>query len=221
MILSKIIPREAAGKVQPWRAPELGKQGNSKGISVSSNRDEKTQLQYENAKQEGFEQGYAAGLQQAVDDLSANRKQLTTLFQSLVQPLDHFNDAVEQELLELSLAVARQILRRELTADPRHIIGLIRQAITQLPSASRNIRIHLHPEDAAVVRDTLGQNEDAQRWRLEDDATLHRGTCHVHTDTSFMDAGIDALINRLSLEMLGGMRETDIKEAEDANIESG
>ena len=191
------------------------------GVPVSSTSNERTQLQYENAKQEGFEQGYAAGLQQAVDDLSANRKQLKSLFQSLAQPLDHLNDAVEQELLELSLSVARQILRRELTADPRHIIGLIRQAITQLPSASRNIRIHLHPEDAAVVRDTLGQNEDAPRWRLEDDATLQRGSCHVHTDTSFMDAGIDALINRLSLEMLGGMRETDIKEAEDANIESG
>ena len=214
----KIIPSEAAGNVQPWRARELG--GKPKADTTAPQlENNKLELQ-EHANQQGFEQGYAAGLEQAVDDLSVNRKQLATLFESLSRPLDHLNDAVERELVELSLAIARQILHRELTLDSKHIIGLIRQAIHQLPSASRNIRIHLHPDDAAVIRETLSQNEDAQRWRIEDDATLQRGSCHVHTDTSFMDSGIDALINRLSLEMLGGKRETDIKEAEDADIES-
>lgn len=218
---AKIISSENAGKAERWMVPKLGEQKSRASTPPDPMPEQHAVEMHEKDSQTGFEKGYEAGLQQAVDDLSANRKQLAALFQSMAQPLEHLNDTVEKELYELALEIARQILRREITEDPRHIIGLIRQAINQLPSASRNIRIHLHPEDATIVRETLSQNEDAQRWRLEDDATLQRGTCHVHTDTSFMDAGIDALINRLSLEMLGGKRETDIKEAEDADIESG
>ena len=216
---AKIISSEKTGKAERWIAPSVGEQQpEHKPAPIPEQHANEL---HEKETQTGFEQGYEAGLQTAVDDLSANRKQLAMLFQSMAQPLEQLNETVEKELYELALEIARQILRREITEDPKHIIGLIRQAILQLPSASRNIRIHLHPEDAAIVRETLSQNEDAQRWRLEDDATLQRGACHVHTDTSFMDAGIDALINRLSLEMLGGKRETDIKEAEDADIESG
>ena len=52
---------------------------------------------------------------------------------------------VERELLTLAMALARQIVRRELKTDPTQIIGIIREAIAALPVAAREVRVHLHP----------------------------------------------------------------------------
>lgn len=172
-------------------------------------------------KQAGFEQGYAEGLQQASHDLAEQRAQLEGIIKTLAQPLERLNDAVEHELLELAMAVALQILRREIKLDPRHVIGLIREAIKQLPAGSRQVRVHLHPEDARVVRETLNQQGDAKRWELKDEPSLPRGGCQVHTETAFMDAGIDALIARLAVDMLGGHRTTDLNESNDEPKQPG
>lgn len=213
MILSKVIPSEQAGEVQPWQIPELT---NAQSGVVTpfplSNNSAGQALEAEELRQTGFQQGYEEGLALAKKELASQQAQLEETLQALAQPLDKLNQEVEQELVELSLAVALQILRREITQDPKHVIGLIREAVNQLPAASRKIRIHLHPDDAQVVRETLNQQDDSQHWQIKDDPTLARGSCQVHSETSFLDAGIDALINRLAVDMLGGHRTTDTNE---------
>ena len=61
------------------------------------------------------------------------------------------------------MALARQIVRRELKTDPTQIIGIIREAIAALPVAARDVRVHLHPEDAAVVRAAPGAHRERTR----------------------------------------------------------
>ena len=71
------------------------------------------------------------------------------------------------------MALARQIVRRELKTDPTQIIGIIREAIGALPVAARDVRVHLHPEDAAVCASTLrrrraiapGRSSRIRSWR--------------------------------------------------------
>lgn len=215
MILSKVIPREQAGEVQPWQIPELtnAQTGVVTPFPLGSNSPGQAS-KAEELRQAGFQQGYEEGLALAKKELASQQTQLEETLQALAQPLERVNQEVEQELVELSLAVALQILRREITQDPKHVIGLIREAVNQLPAASRKIRIHLNPNDAQVVRDVLNQQDDSQHWQIKDDPTLPHGSCQVHSETSFLDAGIDALVNRLAVDMLGGHRTTDTNEAD-------
>jgi flagellar assembly protein FliH len=88
---------------------------------------------------------------------------------------------VERELLTLAMALARQIVRRELKADPTQIIGIIREAIAALPVAAREVRVHLHPEDAAVVREHLAPTESERAWAIVEDPVMARGGCQITT----------------------------------------
>ena len=56
----------------------------------------------------------------------------------------------EPELVRLSLAVARRILRRELSVDPEALLGLVKAGLERIESADVH-RVRVHPEHAAVL----------------------------------------------------------------------
>ncbi len=131
---------------------------------------------------------------------------------------------IEHELVEMALAVAKAILRREVTVDPNHLIGMIRGAIEQLPPGEHDIEIRLHPEAASVVEKTLQEYDGERTWKIVRDPALGRGDCRVHADPSYVDASPAALVDRLAVSLLGGNRRSDagehsalVDETEDAD----
>ncbi len=218
--MSKIISKDAAGKTRPWLPPEV-KDRAPKDVAqllsstVQQRREEvETLAAREAAQQDGFKRGYEEGQHAAREEIEQLKQRLENVLRALEKPLQAIDDQVRAELVALALAVARQILRREIKADPNHLIGLIREAVKQLPSQTQSLVIHLNPEDAETIRKTIHEVDDKQHWRVIDDPGLHQGECQIHTETSFIDAGIDALIARLSAELLGGHREADASSSE-------
>ena len=112
----------------------------------------------------------AEGREAGRAEVRAQVERLAGMFYDLAKPFEVLDAEVERELLTLAMALARQIVRRELKTDPTQIIGIIREAIAALPVAARDVRVHLHPEDAAVVRAASGAHR--KRARLDD----HRGS---------------------------------------------
>ncbi len=237
--MSKVISLSDDAEYLPWQAPELNSPGSVKRAAVAKegsstgtrsdnanpeltpdpNQNPQTSDPVETANPEqekkilleaAYRKGYEEGLQEVIAANDIQKQQLMQVLQNMSRPLDRINDAVETELVELSLAVAKLILRREISEDPAHIVGLIREAIKQLPASTLEIRVHLHPGDAKVVRDVLTQGDHSEPWQIDEDAAVQPGDCQIHTDTSFIDAGIDGLINRLAAEMLGSHRATDL-----------
>ncbi len=219
MNLSKVIPQNETGEAKLWEMPELFKANDVVSLNAPGAKGEDQNLVALREKmiKKGFQEGYEAGLEKSLEKNEAERQQLETIFKCLSKPLQRKNDAIERELIELALATAKLILRREITHDPRHIIGLIREAIKQLPAASGGVRIHMQPDDAKLVRETLNQQDDDQRWQIRDDPTMQHGGCEIHTENSFIDASIDALITRLNIDILGGSRTTDKDENADVD----
>lgn len=210
---SKIISRENAENARRWRMPDMGSAGSKENEGFFSIEPAPTELEtlaiHEAAQREGFKEGYEEGRQAASGETSTLRARLEWALDFLQRPLSELHDEVEHELLELSLAIAKQVLRREIKSDPRHIIGIIREAVKQLPSSNREIAVHLHPDDAHTIRETLHEHETKHHWNIIDDPGVSQGDCRIHAGNSFIDASIDALIARLSVEMLGGNRHND------------
>jgi len=157
-------------------------------------------------KKEGFEQGLAEG-QTLVNTKS---EQLSQILSTLDTPLEQLDKEVEDELMFLVMVIARHVIRREVKQDPSHVIAAVRQAVALLPVSARNIKVQLNPEDAALVRETLSVDEEhGQRWRIIEDPMLSRGGCNVETDYSRIDATVEARINMIVSQVLGGERESD------------
>jgi flagellar assembly protein FliH len=203
--LSDSTLKAASGSAQLWTAPDMGGPvAPQKMATVAGLVD----LQAE-AHKEAFEQGLAEGREAGRAEVRAQVERLSGMFYDLAKPFEVLDAEVERELLTLSMALARQIVRRELKTDPTQIIGIIREAIAVLPVAARDVRVHLHPEDAAVVRQHLAPTENERAWVIVEDPVMARGGCQVSTSTSRIDMRLETRLGAILSELLGTERHTD------------
>jgi flagellar assembly protein FliH len=159
------------------------------------------------AYQEAFAQGLAEGREAGRLEVKQQVERLEGMFFDLAKPFAALDAEVERELLTLAMALARQIVRRELKTDPTQIIGIIREAIAALPISARDVRVHLHPEDAAVVRQHLAPTESERAWVLVEDPVMSRGGCQVSTATSRIDARLESRLGSILSDLLGSERQ--------------
>src|SRR5260370_27780186 len=160
------------------------------------------------AHKEAFEQAAAEAREAGGAEVRAPVERLAGMFYDLAKPFEALNAEVERELLTLAMALARQIMRRELKTDPTQIIGIIRDAIAALPVAAREVRVHLHPEDAAVVRQNLAPTESERAWTMVEDPVMARGGCQITTTTSRIDARLETRLAAILSELMGTERQT-------------
>ena len=198
--MSNPISKENAAR---WKAPDVAKVSMAVGHkmpmpTVSGLAD----LQAE-AHKEAFEQGLAEGREAGRAEIRAVVEKLEGMFYDLARPFEELDAEVEREVLTLALALARQIVRRELKTDPTQIIGIVREAIASLPVAAREVRVHLHPEDAAVVRENLAPTESERAWQLVEDPVMARGGCQITSATSRVDARLETRLGAIVSELMG------------------
>ena len=124
----------------------------------------------------------------------------------MCEPFDRLDESVEKQLVELSIALVKQLFRREIKLNPHHVIGVVREAIQALPIASHNVQVHLHPDDAALVRESLPPAEGDTAWTVVEDPLIARGGCHVTTDSSQIDATAESRLHAVINKCLGDER---------------
>jgi flagellar assembly protein FliH len=160
----------------------------------------------------GYDAGVAAGraeMQVRINELQAQVARLQGIFSYMARPLEELDAEVEKQLTLLALTVGKQILRRELKMDPAQIIAIIRESVARLPAAAREVRVHLHPEDATIVRGHLSPPTGERAWSVVDDPTLTQGGCLVRTDTSQIDARLESRLNAIVSAALGEERSAE------------
>jgi flagellar assembly protein FliH len=172
----------------------------------------------------GYEAGLAAGraeAQRLSTELASRIKRLDCLLGQLARPFAELDEQTLKQLLVLALSIGKQLARREIKANPADIIGLIRECIGRLPAASREVRVHLHPEDAALVREQLTTPAAESAWSLIEDPTQSRGGCLVRTDTSQIDARFESRVHGIVSALLGDERSSERTREERASGPQG
>ena len=204
--MSKVLDSESSVACLPWQAPHFDQ--STAGAKRLRTSREQSQIEQE-AFDQGFNQGYTEGMKQAQKDSSDNIRYLQSLINALATPLRELDKQVVDELVDLSMAVARQIIRRELKTSPGEIVAVVKEAINLLPVSESDVNLELHPEDAALVRNALLPSDTDTPWQITEDPLLSRGGCRVSTTTSRIDATVENRINAAIAAVLGGEREVD------------
>lgn len=155
---------------------------------------------------EGLVLGHREGMAAAAGELEARRQLLDAGLAELSAPLAALEPALEQELLALVVAIARQLVRRELKTSPGEIVATIRATVPLLPLAERRVALHVHPDDATLLRE---HGALAEGWQLVEDAALSRGGCRLEAGHSRIDATVETRLNAAIAALLGGEREED------------
>lgn len=205
--MSERIRRDApaAAAAQVYSLPSVD------GPIIGRRVSEKEKAEAERAHfAKGYEDGLAAGRREIDTQLVKLRSrmaQLDVILSSLARPFEELDAEVEQQLTLLALTVGKQMVRRELRTDPSQVIGVIRECVGRLPAAARDVRVKLHPQDAAVVRELLTTTPGTERaWNIIEDPALARGGCVVVSDSSQIDARLEARLNAVVAAAFGDER---------------
>jgi flagellar assembly protein FliH len=197
------------------------------GMAVQARRAGKTVQELEDVEKRAYEEAYAKGraeglasaereMRPQLQQLQARIERLDSIIGTLARPLHEMDTVVEDQLVQLALTVAKHLVRRELRMDPSQVIAIIRETVALLPASTRDVRVHLHPEDAAVVREKLAAPAGERVWSIVEDPVMGRGGCRVTTDTAQIDARLETRIGTVVSALLGEERVTAIRGEEPA-----
>ena len=174
----------------------------------------------QDAMEQAKAQGHAAGLLAAQSLIDAKLKDLDTQIQrfrsaldALARPLALMDSEVQEQLSELAIYIASQLLRRELKIDPSQVIAVVRETVALLPAAARDVRVQLHPEDAALLRERLAAPQVESAWTILEDAMMSRGGCRVTAEAAQIDARIETRLAAVVSALLGDERAQERSDA--------
>lgn len=199
--------------VEPWELPEFGQSGKQAQSLMQAARLTAEQIEeiQEKARKEaaesGYKDGFSKGIKAGEAEVRQTVAQLLGIMSTLSEPLEQLDERIENELAQLSIQIARQLIRRELKLDPGQVIAVVREAISALPSSSQNVTLHLHPDDAELVRSALAIDAADTRWKIIEDPIITRGGCQVMSDTSRIDATIENRLATVIAKALGDERQ--------------
>jgi flagellar assembly protein FliH len=208
----------ASATIERWRLPEVDGPiiGRSREDRRAAAAEESVRLALKDAETRGYEAGMArarAETSARVTALAERVKRLDAALSVIARPLEQLDADIEGELARLALAIGKQLARRELRVDPTQVIAILRESLALLPAGAREVRVHMHPEDAATVREHLTAAASERAWTMVEDPTLSRGGCIVHSQSSRIDARLESRIAAVAASTLGDER-TATREAQ-------
>ena len=177
------IPKEQTAAYERWEPTSFGTVGTGKkkiepGVVLP------TAMQLEEIQRQAHEEGYQAGYAEGAQRMAA-------LLNAMEQALQQADQAIAQDLLNLSLEVARKMVQQTLKTNPEILLNTLREAIGSLPHFNQGAHLVLHPDDATLVRASMGEQLSHSGWKIFEDTQITRGGARVETAHSQIDATLE------------------------------
>jgi flagellar assembly protein FliH len=146
------------------------------------------------AYKRGVAEGDAAAVRRLKGQVDAKLDQLGRSIEQLAMHRVKIQREAEPELVRLSLAIARRILRRELSVDPEALQGLLKVGLEKI-EASEIHRVRVHPEHAEVLRKML--EGAARQVEVAADPGLPMGSVIFETSRGSVDTGMETQLKEI------------------------
>lgn len=213
--MSDVIPKEKQSAYQRWEMTSFGEDQSSAGRALVSQQNSEANLaaanaaastqmaniaamakQIEEARAQahaegyarGMEEGRAAGLTEGRALAEQERLSLQEIAEAFGTEVAQANELIANDMLDLSLDLAKAMLKTALNVRPELIIPIVREAIHYLPTLQQPTLLHLHPDDAVIVTTHMGDELNTAGWRIVEDIHMDRSGCRVETVTNQVDA---------------------------------
>lgn len=207
MTTSKVLNDKDLTAYERWELPLV----NGTAASNTPTAEELVSIQKE-AYDEGYALGQTEGLKHKQQEIENSLTSVRSIIELMSEPLKNLDDGIVNQLAQLSMAVAKQVIRRELHTEQGEIVAVVREAMNALPASTRKIVLNIHPDDGELIRNAFSLSEDDSselRWKVIEDPMISRGGCKISSENSSIDATVESRLNRVITTLLGGERESD------------
>ena len=150
----------------------------------------------EEAHRRGFTEGETRGRQAASQQLQPVLDRLAKSCEDIARMAPRVRHEAEADLVRLAVAIARRILRRELTVDPEALLGLAKAALARIDARELK-RIRAHPEAAAWLKPKLESAGLPGRVEVLPDSSLEPGAVLFETTRGLLDASVETQLGEI------------------------
>ncbi len=151
----------------------------------------RAQEEAEAIKKSAFDEGYRKGLEQAEADMDKFRKDIVTFMNATKNVFEY----VAPDILEISVDIARKIIKKELETDPQVLINTIIEVLKTLAKNEPKINIRVRPQAVQFIKDTLPnityQYGIDAKINIVADPSIEEGGCVFQTNNGIVDASLD------------------------------
>ena len=143
-----------------------------------------------------FETGREAAQKASRQELQAHCERLARSIEELAGCRLRYRQETEREVVQLSIEIARRILRREVTIDPEAILGLLRAGLESV-SLREVLEVRVHAAHADIVRMALQKMGAPAAISVVGDLHLEPGAVCVETRRGGFDASAETQIEEI------------------------
>jgi len=161
---------------------------------------DKTHSLEKEAYEKGFAQGERAGMELGEKRFDSVIASFKAAAESLGKSHEALYRTSEQQVVELILAIARAVIKREVSTDRYIVLSVIRSALRYAADREK-IRVRVHPSDAEFAirqrEEILKGLESVGKLSIEGDETVPRGNALIESDQGIIDCGIEKHVQAL------------------------
>lgn len=154
------------------------------------------QARLEQERAAAFEAGRQAAQNAARQESQTHYERLSRSIEELAGCRLRYRQETEREVVQLSLEIARRILRRELTIDPEAILGLLRAGLESV-SLREVLEVRIHPAHVDAVRNALQRMGAPAAISIVGDPHLEPGAVSIETRRGGFDASAETQLEEI------------------------
>ena len=146
------------------------------------------------AYQRGFRDGEAKAKSTVVAEMQAVLQRMSQAVSDLADLRPRLRREAESDVVQLSVAIARRVLCREMSVDPSAMQALVHCALKRL-ARQEICRVYVHPNQASAIQTALsaaGTTVD-----VIPEITRPQGTLIFETNQGTLDASVNAQLDEI------------------------
>lgn len=154
-------------------------------------------------KQSAYQEGYQEGILNAQSDLQEVKSSILGFLNAKQEVFDK----IAPDIMEISLDIAKKIIKKELQQDPTIIFDNIMNVLKDLSKEETKITLKVNPTEVSIVKQELPeiiQNSGMEaKLTVIPDNTIMEGGCIITTSNGMVDATIETQLAIISEALKG------------------
>jgi flagellar assembly protein FliH len=209
----KVLPPEDAQPSSPHQWRQVAKDPRSRTDLTPGSADRMAEVEREcerrvhEARAAGVREGEEAGRRRAVAELQPQLERLARSAAEISAMRTRLRKEAEEDLVGLSIAIARRVLRREITVDPEALRGVVRAALEKL-EAREISRLWAHPSQAQLLTACL-REAGATAVEVIADPSREPGAVVFESSRGDLDASVETQLREIERGLADRLRRRE------------
>ncbi len=149
-------------------------------------------------KESAVKEGYEEGMNQAKADIENLRNSLSAFVSAKQEVFDY----IAPDILEISVDIAKKIIKKEIQQDPTIILENIVDLLKTLSKEETRVTLRVNPEQAMLIKQKIPEVVEMAgseaKVNVISDENISYGGCMVTTTNGIIDATIETQMSIIS-----------------------